>query len=77
MAEKKYFLFSPQQQAFRKQTELKLGRTFKPGQVIVNGRRKAFTELTTTPPEKLRYSDYQTVYYGDPTKVKYTMPTSV
>lgn len=70
----KYFLYSSMQLNFRKETEKKLGRTFVPGQVIVSGVKMPFTEITSNPPSKSRYSDARTVYYGDPTKVKYTLP---
>lgn len=70
----KYFLFSSMQLKFRRETEKKLGKTFTPGQVIVNGVKMPFTELSSNPPSKSRYSDSKTVYHGDPSKVKYTMP---
>ena len=70
----KYFIYSSMQLNFRRETEKKLGSTFIPGQVIVNGVKTPFTEITSNPPNKSRYSDARSVYYGDPTKVKYTMP---
>ena len=70
----KYFIYSSMQLNFRRETEKKLGRTFIPGQVIVNGVKTPFTEITSNPPNKSRYSDARSVYYGDPTKVQYTMP---
>ena len=72
----KYFIYSSMQLNFRRETEKKLGRTFTPGQVIVNGVKTPFTEITSNPPNKSRYSDARSVYYGDPTKVKYTMPAT-
>lgn len=75
MAEK-YFIFSSEQLNFRKQTELKLGRTFKPGQVIVNGKKMSFTELSSKESNP-RFPDGKVVIHGDPTKLKYTMPESV
>ena len=74
MAEKKYFLYSSTQMKFRKETEAKMGRKFTPGHVLVNGSRYPFTEISSNGPEKSRYSDSKSVYYGDPTKVKYTLP---
>lgn len=71
----KYFLYSTSQLKFRKETELKLGRKFSPGWVIVSGKKLPFTELITEK-KNSRYSDAKVVYYGDPTKVKYQMPTS-
>lgn len=68
----KYFLYSLIQLNFRKQTELKLGRKFKPGQVIVNGKKLPFTELSST--DKSRYSDAMVVAQGETSNMKYTMP---
>ena len=72
---KKYFLFSPSQLKFRKETEMRMGKKFKPGEVFVNGKRLPFTELILDK-KNSRYSDAKVVYYGDPSKVKYTMPGS-
>ena len=68
----KYFIFSSEQLKFRRETELKLGRHFKPGQVIVNGVRTPFTELSDK--DKSRYSDAKVVAYGDISKMTYTLP---
>jgi len=76
MAIEKYFLFSATQLRFRQDAELKLGRRFKPGQVIVKGKKHPFTEISSKPASEGRYSDFREVYHGDPTKVKYTMPTA-
>ena len=73
--EKKYFLFSSTQLKFRKETELKMGKRFTPGWVIVNGKKLPFTELLLDK-KNSRYSDAKVVYFGDPTKVKYEMPLS-
>lgn len=69
----KYFLFSPSQLRFRKETELKMGKRFKAGWVIVNGVKTPFTELSSENKSKL-YSDAKVVAYGDTTKMKYVMP---
>jgi len=69
----KYFLFSSQQLDFRREIEKKMGKTFNPGQVIVNGARVSFTEISTENSSK-RYSDAKVVAYGDTDKLKYTLP---
>ena len=62
-----------EQLKFRRETELKLGNNqFKPGQVIVNGVKTPFTEMSDK--GKSRYSDAKIVAYGDITKMKYTLP---
>lgn len=73
--DKKYFLYSSSQLKFRKDTESKMGRKFKPGWVIVGGKKLPFTELLLDKTNS-RYSDAKVVYYGDPSKVKYEMPAS-
>lgn len=72
MAQNKYFIFSHEQLRFRDKVESKMGKRFKPGHVIVNGVRKPFTELSTSP--KSRFSDAIIVAEGDPTLMKYTLP---
>lgn len=49
MAATKYFLYSSKQLKFRKDIELKMGKKFRVGHVIVNGVRKPFTELSSQP----------------------------
>lgn len=71
-----YFLFSSEQLNFRKQAELKMGKTYMPGQVIVGGVKKSFTELLKDS-KSSRYSDARIIAYLDTDKAKYTMPKSV
>lgn len=68
----KYFLYSSEQLKFRKDVEAKMGKKFRVGHVIVNGVRKPFTELSSTP--KSRYPDAKIVAEGDPTLMRYTLP---
>ena len=68
----KYFIYSYEQLQMRKQVELKMGRKFKVGHVIVNGVRKPFTELSST--SKSRYADAKIVAQGDPRLMNYTEP---
>ena len=68
----RYFFYSSEQLKIRKDLELRMGRRFKVGQVIVNGIRKPFTELSAN--SKSRYADAKLVAKGDPKTMKYTMP---
>lgn len=72
MAQTKYFIYSAEQFKLRKEVELKLGKKFKIGHVIVNGTKKPFTELSSV--RKSRFPDAVIVAEGDPTLMKYTMP---
>ena len=50
-----YFLYSEQQNKERSEIEKKMSRVFSPGTVIVNGRKKIFTELSKS--SSNRYPD--------------------
>lgn len=75
MAMTKYFFYSYEQLNMRKQVELKMGKKFKVGHVVVNGVRKPFTEMTSS--SKSRFADAKLVAFGDPTIMVYTEPTSI
>ncbi len=72
MGATKYFLYSSEQLQLRKEIELKIGKKFKAGMVIVNGVRKPFTELSSKPIS--RFADAKVVASGDITLMKYSMP---
>lgn len=72
MALIKYFIYSSEQLKFRKQMEEKMGKKFMVGHVIVDGVRKPFTEMASSP--KSRYPDAKIVAEGDPTIMRYTLP---
>ena len=72
MAAIKYFLYSSEQLQLRKSVEQRMGNVFKPGTVIVNGKRRPFTELSSNP--KSRFADAIVVASGDPTLMNYTLP---
>lgn len=74
MAATKYFLYSSEQLKIRKEVESKMGKKFVVGVVIVNGTRKPYTELSSTPTS--RYADAKIVAEGDPAIMRYTPPTS-
>lgn len=48
MADIKYFLFSKEQMDIRTETEKKMGRIYMPGEVIVKGVKRFFTEISDT-----------------------------
>ena len=68
----KYFFYSSEQLKFRRQMEEKMGKRFVVGQVIVDGVRKPFTEMSST--QTSRYSDAKLVVEGDPSVMRYTLP---
>lgn len=68
----KYFLYSETQLKMRKEVEARMGKKFIVGQVIVNGIRKPFTELSST--SSSRYSDAKIVAQGEVSLMKYTLP---
>lgn len=69
----KYFYYSSEQLKFRRQMEEKMGRKFSVGHVIVNGVRKPFTEITSSPTS--RYADAKLVAEGEASTMRYTLPT--
>jgi len=68
----KYFLYSSEQLRFRRGIEEKMGHKFKVGQVVVNGTRRPFTEISSSPTS--RYADAKVVAKGDPDLMVYTPP---
>lgn len=68
----KYFLYSTEQMKFMKSMDDKIGRKYKVGQVIVNGVRKPFTEISSAPTS--RFSDVKIVAQGEEYLFKYTLP---
>lgn len=69
-----YFLYSDQQNKDRSGIEKKMSRVFVPGTVIVNGRKKIFTELSKS--SSNRYPDCKIVAEGMKSKMMYTPPYS-
>lgn len=68
----KYFLYSSEQLKLRKSVEEKMGKKFRVGHVIVNGVKKPFTELSSTPIS--RFADAKLVASGDDKLMNYAMP---
>lgn len=69
-----YFLYSEQQYKERSEIEKKMSRIFSPGSVIVNGRKKIFTELSKSSTN--RYPDCKIIAEGLKSKMMYTPPSS-
>lgn len=69
-----YFLYSEQQNKEISEIEKKMSRVFSPGTVIVNGRKKIFTELSKS--SSNRYPDCKIVAEGWRSKMMYTPPYS-
>ena len=67
----RYFIFSRIQMEEQKQTATRLGRLFKPKQVIVNGVAKIYTDIVLDK-NNVRYTDAYVVTYGDIRGIKFT-----
>lgn len=68
----KYFHYSNQQLEFRKKIEAKMGLTFKLGVVFTKGKRRSFTELSSSP--NSIYSDDKIVAEGEESSFNFTLP---
>lgn len=68
-----YFLYSAEQLKFRREIEKKMGRTFNVGHVIVDGNRKPFTEISSSPVSS-RFSDSEVVASGKLEDMNFTRP---
>lgn len=71
----KYFLFSKDQMDFRKRMDAKVGKTYRPGYVIVGGRRKNITEINST--GRSNYTDVQLIAEGDENSFDYQKPSAI
>ncbi|MCK9198087.1 MAG: hypothetical protein M0P49_00620 [Bacilli bacterium] len=69
----RYFMYSREQLRVKKAIEAKIGRTFIPGTVIVNGSKKQYTEMSTSP-NATRFYDSVVVMNGDIRGIVYTDP---
>ena len=65
-----YFLYSEQQFKERTNIEKKMSRIFVPGTVIVNGKKRNFTEISKN--SSNRYPDCKVIAEGYKSKMKYT-----
>ncbi len=69
-----YFLYSEQQVSERSTIEKTMSRVFSPGTVIINGRKKLFTEISKK--SSNRYPDCKVVASGYKSQLVYTMPSA-
>lgn len=69
-----YFLYSEQQHSERTTIEKTMSRVFTPGTVVVNGRKRIFTEISKKPHN--RYPDSTIVAEGFRSKMVYTNITT-
>ncbi|MGL5750096.1 MAG: hypothetical protein ACRCXT_06185 [Paraclostridium sp.] len=60
----KYVIFSAEQMRMRMDVESKLGRSYKPGLVLVNGIYKQYTDIIDNP-SNTRYPDAEVIASGD------------
>lgn len=68
-----YFLYSKEQQDLRYNTELKMGRYYYPGEVIVNGKKRKYTQISNT--TNIRFKDVIVVATVTNLKsIRYTEP---
>lgn len=71
----KYFFFSNKQLEFFRSQEAKMGKVYKPGQVIVKGATKPFTEMSNNS-TLVRFPDAKLVISGDIENIKFTPPSA-
>lgn len=69
-----YFLYSEQQYKERTEIEARMSRVFNPGSVVVNGKRREFTEISRK--NTNRYPDCKLVAEGWRSKMNYTPVTA-
>lgn len=68
----KYFIFSREQLDTRTNAEKLIGKKYVPGDVIVQGKKHAFTEISDKP--ETRYKDGIVVAKGILDDMRYTLP---
>ena len=69
-----YFLYSEQQARDRSAIEKTMSRVFTPGTVVINGRKKIFTEISRKTSN--RYPDCKIVAEGFRSQLVYTNPST-
>lgn len=70
----KYFLYSSQQHKDRESVEKNVGRVYTAGKVLINGKWKDYTEISSS--SKNAYSDSKIVAEGELSNIKYKKSTS-
>lgn len=76
MSNYKYFLYSEEQYKEKNTILNKAGKIFEPGTVVVNGTRKKYTQLSSTPTME-RYIDTKIIAEGDLNNIVYTSPRNI
>ena len=71
----RFFLFSKQQMDMRIKVDGSVGQQYKPGRVIVKGKYKLFTEISTNPTNS--FNDTKVILKEDINKVIYEEPVSI
>lgn len=71
----KYFLYSDEQIDEKNKILSKASKEFEPGVVVVNGVKKRFTQLSSSP-DMPRFVDTKVIASGELDNFVYTMPSS-
>lgn len=71
----RYFLYSQSQHKMRTEVEAKLNKEYTPGKVLVNGKWKLYTELSTSP-QNIKFADATIVASGNLEDMRYTRSVS-
>lgn len=66
-----YFIYSSQQASIKREAHKRLGYSYKPPTVMVNGKMKQYTEIVYDT-DKISYSDGIVVASGYKSRMKYT-----
>ena len=68
-----YFLYSEEQFKEKNKVLSNIGKVFVPGEVVINGTRKRFTQMQSSPSID-RFIDTVVVAKGDPDNMIFTKP---
>ena len=71
----RYFLFSKEQMDMRIKVDGSIGQKYKPGRVMVRGKFKLFTEISTEPTNN--FNDTRIVLKEDINLARYEEPVSI
>lgn len=66
-----YFIYSSEQANIKREAHKRLGHSYKPPTVLVNGKMKQYTEIVSDT-NKISYSDGIVVTSGYKSRMKYT-----
>lgn len=71
----RYFLFSQSQYKLREEAEERIGKQYVPGKVLINGRWKDYTEISSTPSNN-KFADAKIIAEGYLDDMEYKKSTS-